>query len=399
MNRAKFQKRGITAGAALLLSFFLQLKEAPLLSAQQPAASSPRVLGTIQSINGKSLTILSDSGTASSVSIEDATKLLQIEPGKTDLKEASPLTLSDLQPGDRVLIRGVMADDGKTLRAASLIAMKKAAISEKQNKERAEWQHGVGGLVKSVDPAAQTVVLTANGFSANKEIVLHLGKDAVLRRYAPDSTRFDAAKPAPLSAVQTGDQLRARGTRSADGASFDAAEIISGTFRNIAGTVTTVDAAAKTVIVQDLATKLPVTLNVTAESQMRKLPAAFAERLAARLKGQSAEAPASPGGTAAAVQRQQSQPADQAAGSSGAGNRGGGADFQQMLARMPAAGLADLQKGDAVMVVSTLGSEKDSPTVVTLLAGVEAILRASPKGGQDMVLSPWSLGGGEPSVN
>src|SRR4029077_6744716 len=105
------------------------------------------------------------------------------------------------------------------------------------------------------DPAAQTVVLTTNGFSSNKELVLHLSKDAVLRRYAPDSTRFDAAKPAPLSAVQTGDQLRARGTRSTDGASFDAAEIISGTFRNIAGTVTTVDAAAKTVIVQDLATK------------------------------------------------------------------------------------------------------------------------------------------------
>jgi hypothetical protein len=397
MNRAKFQKGGITAGAMLLLSFFLQL---PLLSAQQPATLSPRVLGTIQSINGKSLTVLSDSGTASSVNIEDATKLLQIEPGKTDLKEASPLTLSDLQPGDRVLIRGVMADDGKTLRAASLIAMKKAAISEKQNKERAEWQHGVGGLVKSVDPAAETVLLTTNGFSANKEIVLHLGKDAVLRRYAPDSTRFDAAKPAPLSAVQSGDQLRARGTRSADGGSFDATEIVSGTFHNIAGTVTTIDVAAKTVIVQDLATKSPVTLNVTSESQMRKLPAAVAERLAARLKGQSAEPPASPGGTTAApAQRQQSQPSDQAAGSSAAGNRGGGADFQQMLARMPAAGLADLRKGDAVMVVSTPGSEKDSPSVVTLLAGVEAILRASPKGGQDMILSPWSLGGGEPSAN
>ena len=161
MNRAEFQKRGIRAGAALLLSFFLQLKTAPLLSAQQPAASSPRVLGTIQSINGKSLTVLSDSGTASSVSIEAATKLLQIEPGKTDLKEASPLTLSDLQPGDRVLIRGVMADDGKTLRAVSLIAMKKAAISEKQNKERAEWQHGVGGLLD--DPVINYATRTFGG--------------------------------------------------------------------------------------------------------------------------------------------------------------------------------------------------------------------------------------------
>jgi len=66
---------------------------------------------------------------------------------------------------------------------------------------------------------------------------------------------------------------------------------------------------------------------------------------------------------------------------------------------MPAAALADLQKGDAVMVVTTQGTEKDPPTVVTLLAGVEAILRASPKGAPDMILSPWTLGGGEPSPN
>jgi hypothetical protein len=57
------------------------------------------------------------------------------------------------------------------------------------------------------------------------------------------------------------------------------------------------------------------------------------------------------------------------------------------------------KKGDAVMVVTTQGSEKDPPTVITLLAGVEPILRASPKGGQDMILSPWTLGGGEPSSN
>src|SRR5262249_35974336 len=218
-----------------------------------------------------------------------------------------------------------------------------------------------------------TVVLTTSGFSSNKELVLHLGKETLLRRYAPDSTRFDAAKPAPLSAVQTGDQLRARGSRSADGGSFDAAEIVSGTFRNVAGTVASIDASSNSVVVQDLATKSAVRLKITAESQMRKLPGQFAERLAAPLKGESAE-PASQGG-AEAAQRQ--QPSDQSTGSNGAGNRAGG-DLQQMLARMPAATLVDLQKGDAVMVVSTQGTEKEAPAVVTLLAGVEAILRASP---------------------
>src|SRR5215475_12672576 len=227
MPRVTLRNHSRPFGAALWLPALLALFVAHLSASQQPAPPS-RVLGTIQSVKGKTLTVLSDSGTASTVSIEDATKLLQIDPGKTDLKEAAPLALADLEPGDRVLVRGALSEDGKTLRASSLVAMKKSAISEKQNKERAEWQRGVGGLVKSIDPAAQTVIVTTNGFSVNKEVTLHLAKDAVLRRYVSDSTRFDAAKPAPLSAVQVGDQLRARGTRSGDGASFDAAEIVSG---------------------------------------------------------------------------------------------------------------------------------------------------------------------------
>jgi len=67
-----------------------------------------------------------------------------------------------------------------------------------------------------------------------------------------------------------------------------------------------------------------------------------------------------------------------------------------MIARMPSATISDLQKGDAVMVVTTQGNGRDPLTVITLLGGVEPILRASPK---DMILSPWSLGGGEPSGN
>ena len=125
-----------------------------IASAQQAATGTVRVVGTVQSISGKSLTVISDSGSPSNVLVEDATKFLQIEPGKIDLKEATPFTFVDLQQGDRVLVRGVLADDGKTIHAASLIAVKKAALAEKQAKDRAEWQRGVGGLVKSVDPSA-----------------------------------------------------------------------------------------------------------------------------------------------------------------------------------------------------------------------------------------------------
>jgi hypothetical protein len=65
-----------------------------------------------------------------------------------------------------------------------------------------------------------------------------------------------------------------------------------------------------------------------------------------------------------------------------------------MLSRLPTETLAGLKVGDAVMIVATSPtSDTETPMAVTLLAGVEAVLRASPSG-QTMTLSPWSLGGG-----
>jgi predicted ABC-type transport system involved in lysophospholipase L1 biosynthesis ATPase subunit len=53
--------------------------------------------------------------------------------------------------------------------------------------------------------------------------------------------------------------------------------------------------------------------------------------------------------------------------------------------------MGGLKVGEAVMIVAT--STAGSATAVTLLAGVEPILAASPAGGT-MTLSPWSMGGG-----
>jgi Domain of unknown function (DUF5666) len=367
-----------------------------LASAQQAATGTVRVVGTVQAMSGKSLTVISDSGSPSNILVEDTTKFLQIEPGKTDLKEATPFIFGDLQQGDRVLVRGVLADDGKTIHAASLIAVKKAALAEKQAKDRAEWQRGVGGLVKSVDPSASTISVTTNSLAAKKEIVVHFTKDTIFRRYASDSTRFDAAKLAPLANIQAGDQLRARGTRSEGTADFNASEIVSGSFRNIAGTVISSDASNNILVVQDFVSKTPVTLKINSESQMRKLPPQFAEGLAARLRNQSAGTGQSQTPAQTSATQPPAQPPQQAAAP---GQRGAGGDFQQMIVRMPAATLSDLQKGEAVMVVTTQGNGTDPLTVITLLGGVEPILRSSPKGSQDMILSPWSLGGGEPSGN
>jgi hypothetical protein len=273
----------------------------------------------------------------------------------------------------------------------------------------------VGGLVSGVDPATGTVTISVTGFTGKKTIAVHASKNTVVRRYAPDSTKFEDAKPSTLDQIQPGDQLRARGDRNGDGTEFTAEEIVSGSFRNIAGTVNSVDASAGTLTIQDVLSKKPVQVKITSDSQLHQLPAEMAQRIALRLKASMAGAmpPGVPG--AATGPTRQNAPAGAAApassggknpnsGGAGAGGMGGGGmgggmrgggtpDFAQMLSRMPAVALADLHKGDAVMMVATQGSADGASTAITLLSGVEPILQAAPNASQAMMLTPWSLGG------
>lgn len=379
-------------------------KPAPQGAAPQ---KSPPTVGSIKAISTDSLTLSTDSGTEVKIQLTPDVKVVRVPPGSKDLKEAVPLQLSDLQPGDRILVRTKPGQDASSLVASSIVAMKKGDIAEKQQKEREEWQrHGIGGLVSSVDPAQNTVTIKTLSAAGAKDVVIHAGSNTILRRYAPGSVNFDEATVAPLTQVQAGDQLRARGTRSADGAEFTADEIVSGSFRNIAGIVTGVNASAGTLTLNDLATKKSVEVKITQESQMKKLPDRMAQAIAMRLKGAGgggASGVAAPTGqpgapsSAGAVQPQ----GQGAAGSGGpegtgaaGGPHGGAGDFQQMLSRLPASPLSDFQKGDAVMVVAT-SSQGDGPsTVITMLGGVEPLLQAS--SGASSILTPWSLsqGGG-----
>jgi Domain of unknown function (DUF5666) len=370
-------------------------------SAQSAAATRP--VGTIKSIAGNTIVLTTDAGTEVTVQVQDTTKLVRIAPGQKDLKDAVAIQLQELVPGDRILVRGQLGEDGKSVTAISVIAMKKEDLAAKQAREREEWQrHGIGGLVGGVDAAANTITVTLPALGEKKTVTVHLAKDTILRRYAADSVKFDDAKTAPLEQIKPGDQLRARGTRSADGSELAAVEIVSGTFRNIAGTISAIDAAANSITLQDLATKKTVTVRITADSQIRKLPPPMAQRIAARLKGTPAEGQAPSTGSSGTNAPQGAAPAGGQAGGAGPGGAGrggaGGGDLQQAINRMPAATLAELQKGDAVMIVATEGGPNGMPSVITLLGGVEPILQASPESNAASIISPWSLGaapGGE----
>jgi len=160
-------------------------------SAQEPSAqsaSSARPVGTIKAISGNTITLTTDAGTDVTILVQDATKLVRIAPGQKDLKDAAPIQLQDVQVGDRILVRGKVADDGRSVLAASVIAMKKEDISQKQASDREEWQkHGAGGLVSSVDPATNTIVVSLPAIGEKKSLTVHLSKDTLMRRYAPDS--------------------------------------------------------------------------------------------------------------------------------------------------------------------------------------------------------------------
>jgi Domain of unknown function (DUF5666) len=407
-QRKRSQGKRIRSGILPRLFCLVLAVSTSSLAAQAPGAV--KAVGTVKTVSGNTITLAAEGGSEITVMVQDGARLLRIEPGQTDLKTAAPLQLEDLQPGDRILVRGTSGPDGKSLLAVSVIAMKKADLAEKHAHERDEWQkHGVGGLVSAVDPAAGVVTISTSALGANKSVTVHVSKDTVLRRYAPGSVKFDDATPAPIDQVKVGDQLRARGTRTPDGAQVTADEVVSGSFRNISGTIGSIDASAGTITVSDLLTKKPVQVKVNDASQLRKLPPAMAQRIAARLKGTPAEGqPTGSGGGASqgAASASNAAPAGErpaggqrqggpggggpSGGGQGSGGPGGSPDLQQAIGRMPAAKLADLQKGDAVMIVATQGSQDGSVVAITLLAGVEPILQAS--GGQS-ILTPWSLSG------
>ena len=362
-------------------------------------AKSPPTVGTIRNISGTTIILATDAGTELKISLPADVKYLRVPPGSKDLKEAVPIQLSDLQEGDRVLVRGKPSDDGTSLVASTVIAMKKADISAKQTHEREDWQRrGIGGLVKSTDPAAGTVTIGTTTAAGSKDVEVHVSKTTVLRRYAPNSVKFDDAKPSSLAEIKAGDQLRARGTKSEDGSSFTAEEIVTGAFRNIAGTIESVDAGAGALTVKDLPSNQLVQVKITSDSQVRKLPQPIAQRIAMRLKGISSEAAGAASGAAkpATPPAVGTQAGDGAQGSQGGGMGGAprnGGDIQQMLSRLPASSLGDFQKGDAVMIVATTAQSDSAAVAITVLGGVEPLLQASPQG-QASILTPWSLNSG-----
>jgi hypothetical protein len=400
--RHHVQIRRTTLALAALLAVF------PVAQAIGQAPGS-RIAGTVTAVSGNVLTVRDDKGSESKVTVPDSAKLVQVPAGATSIAAGVKISVAEIAVGDRVLARTTPGPDGSSLVASTVVTMKQADIAQKQQQDRKDWQtRGVSGLVKSVDPVGQSITISTGSGAAAKTLIVQASTSTVIRRYAADSTKFDDAKTATLDQIKPGDQLRAKGEKNADGTQIAADAIVAGTFRNIAGTVLSVDPAANTVTVNDLATKAPFTVAINSDSQLHKLPPAMAQGIAMRLKGGAAGAAGAPRGaaeggpssgppgasTSGAGNPNTVAPYTSTSGSAPGGASGGrGGDLQQVLNRAPTLTLADLKKGDAVMVLTTEGKAPGTATAVTLLAGVEPLLQASPAASQSMLSASWNLGG------
>jgi hypothetical protein len=369
-----------TKASRWIVAGILALTSVLFAGAQTP----PKQLGTVKTVTPDGLTLTNAAGQDYTVTVPAGTSILSVPPNSKDLKTATPAQLTDVVVGDRVLVTGSASDTGTTLTARRVIVMKSSAIADTHEQEEAAWAAGGGGIVKTVD-SATGVIVVSHGL---KPMTVTVTPTTVIKRYSPDSVRAEDAVASSIADIHPGDQLRVRGAKAADGSSITADAILTGTFKNYSGLIASIDATAHTITLKDLATKKTVTVAVTANSDVRRIPPMLAARVAARMHGgaagpDAAHAPAAPPAGGDDTDRARAGRA--------------GMDLSQMLSRLPTETLAGLKAGDAVMIVATSPSAgSNQATAVTLLAGVESILSASPNG-ETMTLSPWSVGGDMPT--
>lgn len=342
---------------ALLFSLMLSMA----YSQEQRAA---RVLGEVTGKSESGLIVRPASGEPISVAIDGKTTFKRIAPGETDLTKAAGISLADVREGDRV--RALLSPSGP---AVSIIVISKADISKKHEADKAEWQRrGATGSVSSVNAERNEIEITERSGGAKKTTIVEIVSSTQFKRYAPESIRFADAKPSSAVEVKSGDQVRVLGDRSADGSRIKAEVIVSGSFRNIAGTVISADPTAGEIRLTNLDTKKPMVIKVNADTTLRQLPERMAMMLA-RVREAGGQPPAPQG----------NQPGPM---------RGG--DLSQMIDRLPPFTLADLKPGEPVIVASTAG-DPNRATAITILTGVEPLLAAAPQSANRAVNGSWNF--------
>ena len=365
----------------LLAASLLALAPAQARQGGEPSrAARQRLVGEVTAVDAgaRNVTVRADSGETVTVTTSEQTTYLRMPAGETNLQKGEPATFADVRVGDRVLAPGDPASGGA---ARQLILMARAAAAGPARDEGRR----LGGRVVSVDAARKLIVVQTRGREGVEAVTVDASGAARFLRFAPDSTRPADAQPGSFADVRAGDSLRATGERSADGATFKAEEVLTGSFMRFAGTVTGVDAAARTLTVKEEQTGQAVTLALGARSTLRRVTPEFEQAVAERAAraGRRQERRAArqgEGGERSEGEGPRGRQGERRRGGErrgeGGGQRAGGPNFQQMFESLPAVAPGELKKGDMVVVTATPGADASRATVVSLVTGAADVIRA-----------------------
>src|SRR5829696_7454075 len=88
-----------------------------------PNITAKHAIGEVKTIDAatKQLTIKTDAGSVVNVSLTDKTTYKRLAPGEQSLTNATDVTFADLAEGDRIMARGTVSEDGKTVPAVQVI--------------------------------------------------------------------------------------------------------------------------------------------------------------------------------------------------------------------------------------------------------------------------------------
>lgn len=328
--------------------------------AQAPAAP-PRFVGTVQAVRAAEVDVKPDQGDARTAKIILESVFQRVAPGEKDLKSARPIAFKDVAVGDRVLV----ALEPGTGDLRRLVVMSASDIAKRNEADRQDWQkRGISGVVSANN--GTEIALRMRSAMGEKSAVVTVTEKTTYRRYAPDSVRFADARASGIREIQVGDQVKARGEKSEDGAKVTAEDVVFGTFLTKAGKISAINLEAREVTAAELGTDKPLTIKLTADSAIKAMP-----NFGAMMGGGGGMPGGAPGGMPAGMKAP---------------------DLSEMLERIPAGKIEDLAVGQTVVVSSTKGATAGTVTAITLLANAEMFIqmaRMQSGGG-----SPGGLGGG-----
>jgi len=321
------------------------------INAQDKADSLVGVVSSIDTAN-RALTVKTDAGPAVLIQTDQNTIYLRLPAGERTLSKATPTKLEEIVINDRVLAHGNKAD--QAFLAQRVVVMPAAEVARKREHDLDEWKRrGIGGIVREVNPQSGEITLELRGTGAGVRMPIQTTK-ATFRRYLPGSLRFEDARASKADGVHVGDQLRALGDKSADEKTFVAEQIVSGAFKTIGVTVTTVDQSTGKITAATLDQKKPVTISINKDSVLHRIPPAIATAIAQKAKGDAGKAQAQPGLKAG-------QPV---------------IDVQQMIDSLPTVSLADIKPGDVLAVTGAVDNDDSHLVAIKVAAGVDLVLKA-----------------------